>query len=118
MIEFALCAPIFLLFDKTTFAMQFVEVHPWIKALHINYALGIDGISVLFLLLTALIIVLSILVSWQSITTKVQEFFISLLLLEGAMMGVFCATDFSFYIFWEAMLIPMFLIIGVWGGPA
>jgi len=118
LIEFALCAPIFLLFDKTTFAMQFVEVHPWIKALHINYALGIDGISVLFLLLTALIIVLSILVSWQSITTKVQEFFISLLLLEGAMMGVFCATDFFlFYIFWEAMLIPMFLIIGVWGGP-
>lgn len=118
LIEFALCAPIFLLFDKTTFAMQFVEVHPWIKALHINYALGIDGISVLFLLLTALIIVLSILVSWQSITVKTQEFFISLLLLEGAMMGVFCATDFFlFYIFWEAMLIPMFLIIGVWGGP-
>jgi NADH-quinone oxidoreductase subunit M len=118
LIEFALCAPIFLLFDKTTFAMQFVEVHPWIKALHINYALGIDGISVLFLLLTALIIVLSILVSWQSITVKTQEFFVSLLLLEGAMMGVFCATDFFlFYIFWEAMLIPMFLIIGVWGGP-
>ncbi len=118
LIEFLLCLPIVLLFDKSTYLMQFQEHHPWIKALNINYSLGIDGISVLFLLLTALIIVLSILVSWKSITDKVQEFFIALLLLEGAMMGVFCATDFFlFYIFWEAMLIPMFLIIGVWGGP-
>jgi NADH-quinone oxidoreductase subunit M len=118
LIEFLLCLPLILLFDKTTYAMQFQEFHPWITTLNINYALGIDGISVLFLLLTALIIVLSILVSWESITTKVQEFFVALLLLEGAMMGVFCATDFFlFYIFWEAMLIPMFLIIGIWGGP-
>jgi NADH-quinone oxidoreductase subunit M len=118
LIEFLLCLPLFLLFDKTTYVMQFQEFHPWITTLNINYALGIDGISVLFLLLTALIIVLSILVSWESITTKVQEFFVALLLLEGAMMGVFCATDFFlFYIFWEAMLIPMFLIIGIWGGP-
>ncbi len=118
LIEFFLCLPIILLFDKTTYHMQFCEHHPWINALHINYSLGIDGISILFLLLTALIIVLSILVSWESVTEKVQEFFVALLLLEGAMMGVFCATDFFlFYIFWEAMLIPMFLIIGVWGGP-
>ncbi len=116
LIEFALCLPIVLLFDKTTYAMQFQEHYPWIRALNANYSLGIDGISVLFLLLTALIIVLSILVSWESITNKVQEFFVALLLLEGAMMGVFCATDFFlFYIFWEAMLIPMFLIIGIWG---
>jgi len=118
LIEFCLTLPVVLMFDKTTHAMQFVELHPWISALNINYALGIDGISILFLLLTAVIIVLSILVSWESITTKVQEFFVSMLLLEGAMMGVFCATDlFLFYIFWEAMLIPMFLIIGIWGGP-
>ena len=118
LIELALCLPVALLFDKTTYRMQFQEYHPWIRALNIDYSLGIDGISILFLLLTALIIVLSILVSWESITTKVQEFFVALLLLEGAMMGVFCATDFFlFYIFWEAMLIPMFLIIGVWGGP-
>jgi NADH-quinone oxidoreductase subunit M len=98
--------------------MQFQEHHSWISALNINYAVGIDGISVLFILLTALIMVLAILVSWESISTKVKEFFIAMLLLEGAMMGVFCATDFFlFYIFWEAMLIPMFLIIGVWGGP-
>jgi len=118
LIELVLCLPVALLFDKTTYRMQFQEHHPWIRALNIDYSLGIDGISILFLLLTALIIVLSILVSWESITTKVQEFFVALLLLEGAMMGVFCATDFFlFYIFWEAMLIPMFLIIGVWGGP-
>jgi NADH-quinone oxidoreductase subunit M len=118
LIELLLTLPLALFFDKTTHVMQFVEQHPWISALHINYALGIDGISILFLLLTALIIVLSILVSWESISTKVQEFFVAILLLEGAMMGVFCATDFFlFYIFWEAMLIPMFLIIGIWGGP-
>ena len=118
LVEFLLCLPIVLLFDKSTYVMQFREVYPWITALNINYALGIDGISVLFLLLTALIIVLSILVSWESISEKVQEFFVALLILEGAMIGVFCATDlFLFYIFWEAMLIPMFLIIGVWGGP-
>ena len=118
LIELLLCLPVALLFDKTTYLMQFQEHHPWIKTLNINYSLGIDGISILFLLLTGLIIVLSILVSWESITTKVQEFFVALLLLEGAMIGVFCATDFFlFYIFWEAMLIPMFLIIGIWGGP-
>ena len=118
LIEFALSLPVLLFFDKTTHLMQFVEHHRWIPALNINYTLGVDGISVLFLLLTTLIILLSILVSWEAITDKVPEFFISLLLLEGAMIGVFCATDFFlFYIFWEAMLIPMFLIIGVWGGP-
>ncbi len=118
LIEFCLILPVALMFDKTTHVMQFVEHHPWISALNINYSLGIDGISILFLLLTGVIIVLSILVSWESITTKVQEFFVAMLLLEGAMMGVFCATDFFlFYIFWEAMLIPMFLMIGIWGGP-
>jgi len=118
LIELCLTLPVALMFDKSTASMQFVENHPWIASLHINYTLGIDGISVLFLLLTGVIIVLSILVSWESITTKVQEFFIAMLLLEGAMMGVFCATDlFLFYIFWEAMLIPMILIIGIWGGP-
>ncbi len=118
LLEFCLSLPILLLFDKTTPRMQFVEHRPWIEALNINYALGLDGISVLFVLLTTLIIVLSVLVSWEAISDKAQEFYIALLLLEGAMIGVFCAVDFFlFYIFWEAMLIPMFLIIGVWGGP-
>ncbi len=118
LLEFCLSLPLLLLFDKTTPQMQFVEFRPWIRAMDINYALGIDGISVLFVLLTTLIIVLSVLVSWEAIKDKVQEFYIAMLLLEGAMIGVFCAMDFFlFYIFWEAMLIPMFLIIGVWGGP-
>ncbi len=118
LVELLLTLPVVLLFDKTTARMQFTELHPWISTLNINYSLGIDGISILFLLLTALITLLSVLVSWEAIHDKVQEFFVALLLLEGAMMGVFCATDFFlFYIFWEAMLIPMFLIIGIWGGP-
>ena len=98
--------------------MQFVERHSWISLFNIEYYLGIDGISILFVLLSALITILCVLVSWNSIEKKVKEFFVSLLLLEGAMIGVFCALDFFlFYIFWEAMLIPMFLLIGVWGGP-
>ncbi|MCL2790994.1 MAG: NADH-quinone oxidoreductase subunit M [Desulfobulbus sp.] len=118
LVELCLTLTLVLLFDRSTHEMQFVEQSPWIPALHVNYSLGIDGISILFLLLTALIIVLSVLVSWESIGSKVAEFFIAMLLLEGAMMGVFCATDcILFYIFWEAMLIPMFLIIGIWGGP-
>ncbi|MCL1981262.1 MAG: NADH-quinone oxidoreductase subunit M [Proteobacteria bacterium] len=118
LIELLLTLPLVLLFDKSTHVMQFTEHHAWIPVLRINYSLGIDGISILFLLLTALIVVLSVLVSWKAITDKIQEFFTAMLLLEGAMIGVFCATDFIlFYVFWEAMLIPMFLIIGIWGGP-
>ncbi|MGI6637911.1 MAG: NADH-quinone oxidoreductase subunit M [Desulfobulbus sp.] len=116
--ELLFVLPIFFLFDKGTHQMQFREQHDWISALNINYALGIDGISVLFVLLTALITVLCVLVSWESIQEKAKEFYMALLVLEGAMIGVFCALDFFlFYVFWEAMLIPMFLIIGVWGGP-
>lgn len=116
--EFFLTLPLWFYFDKTTHHMQFVERHSWIGLFNIEYYLGIDGISILFVLLSALITILCVLVSWNSIEMKVKEFFVSLLLLEGAMVGVFCALDFFlFYIFWEAMLIPMFLLIGVWGGP-
>ena len=105
-------------FDKSLWQMQLVENCAWIESLNINYALGVDGISVLFLPLTALITLMGVAVSYKSIKVKAKEFFISLLLLESAMVGVFCATDLMlFYIFWEAMLIPMFLLIGVWGGP-
>lgn len=118
LLELLLTLPLWFLFDKTTHHMQFTEHHTWISALNINYSLGVDGISVLFILLSALITTLCILVSWESIQTKIPEFYISLLLIEGAMIGVFCALDlFLFYIFWEAMLIPMFLLIGIWGGP-
>jgi len=118
LLEFVISLPLWFSFDKTTHHMQFVERHSWIRLFNIEYYLGIDGISVLFVLLSALVTILCVLVSWNSIEIKVKEFFVSLLLLEGAMIGVFCALDFFlFYIFWEAMLIPMFLLIGVWGGP-
>ncbi|VAX30159.1 NADH-ubiquinone oxidoreductase chain M [hydrothermal vent metagenome] len=113
-----LSLPLFTEFDKTTYMMQFVERKPWIPAWGVEYYVGIDGISVLFVLLSALITILCVLISWNSVKIKVKEFYISLLLIEGAMIGVFCSLDFFlFYIFWEAMLIPMYLIIGVWGGP-
>jgi len=115
---FLLSMLLFTNFDKTTHLMQFTEKHAWIPAWNVNYSLGLDGISVLFVLLSTLITILCILISWNSIKMKVKEFFISLLILEGAMIGVFCSLDFMlFYIFWEAMLIPMYLLIGVWGGP-
>ena len=118
LMEFGLALPLWFSFDKSTHLMQFVERRSWIKTFNVEYYIGVDGISVLFVLLSTLIAILCILVSWTSIQTKTKEFFISLLLLEGAMIGVFCALDFFlFYIFWEAMLIPMFLLIGVWGGP-
>ncbi len=118
LLDFFISIPLFTGFDKTSHLMQFVERHGWIPAWNINYALGVDGISILFVLLSTLIIVLCVLISWNSIKTKTKEFYISLLLMEGAMIGVFCALDFFlFYIFWEAMLIPMYLLIGVWGGP-
>ncbi|GMT47640.1 MAG: NADH-quinone oxidoreductase subunit M [bacterium] len=113
-----LSLPLFTEFDKTTYMMQFVERKPWIPAWGVEYYVGIDGISVLFVLLSALITILCVLISWNSVKIKVKEFYVSLLLIEGAMIGVFCSLDFFlFYIFWEAMLIPMYLIIGVWGGP-
>ncbi|MCE5193968.1 MAG: NADH-quinone oxidoreductase subunit M [Nitrospiraceae bacterium] len=114
---FIISIPLFTNFDKGTYLMQFVENTEWIKSLNINYHLGIDGISILFVLLSALITILCILISWNSITLKVKEFYISLLVIEGAIIGVFCSLDLVlFYLFWEAMLIPMYLLIGVWGG--
>jgi NADH-quinone oxidoreductase subunit M len=118
LITFVLSIPLFSSFDKTTANMQFTETYNWIPSWGIKYALGIDGISVLFILLSTLLTILCVTVSWNSIKDKVKEFYAALLLIEGAMIGVFCSLDlFLFYIFWEAMLIPMYLLIGVWGGP-
>jgi NADH-quinone oxidoreductase subunit M len=118
LLNFLISLPLFTHFDKTTAMMQFVEVGEWIPAWGVKYFLGIDGISVLFILLSTLLSVLCVTISWYSIEKKVKEFYASILLIEGAMIGVFCALDlFLFYIFWEAMLIPMYLLIGVWGGP-
>lgn len=114
---FFISFPLFKHFDKTTYKMQFVEYSEWIPSWGINYFIGIDGISVLFILLTTILSILCVLVSWKSVENKVKEFHIALLTLEAGMLGVFVALDFFlFYLFWEAMLIPMFLIIGVWGG--
>ncbi len=116
--ELALCIPLLTNFNSSLGTMQFTERAEWIKAWNIQYALGIDGISVLFVALTALLTVISIMVSWTAIQDRVREFMVAMLFLEAAMVGVFTALDlFLFYIFWEAMLIPMYLLIGVWGGP-
>ena len=98
--------------------MQFEERVAWIPSSGISYHLGVDGISLLLVLLTTFLTPLCILSAWTQITTRVKEFLIAMLLLETAMVGVFCALDlFLFFVFWEAMLVPMYLIIGVWGGP-
>jgi NADH-quinone oxidoreductase subunit M len=115
---FLLSIPLFINFDKSTYKMQFVERFSWIPDWNINYYIGVDGISILFVLLSTLIAILCVLISWNAIKTKVKEFYIAILLTTSFMIGVFCSLDFFlFYLFWEAMLIPMFLIVGVWGGP-
>jgi len=104
-------------FDASSAVMQFGEYHAWVPALGISYRLGIDGISVWFVLLTTLLGWICVLASWTSITNRVREFMTCLLAMQGLMVGVFCALDMIlFYILWEAMLVPMYLIIGIWGG--
>ncbi len=115
--DFLLALLLIVSFDKTTPDMQFRETLEWVPNLGISYSLGVDGISVLFIFLTALLGWVCVLASWQAITTKIKEFMISLLVMQSLMLGVFSALDlFLFYVLWEAMLIPMYLIIGVWGG--
>ncbi len=105
-------------FNLTTPLYQFGEDLAWIPPLHIRYTLGIDGISLLMVLLTTMLMPLCVLCSWRAIATRVRSFMACILVMETAMLGVFSALDFVlFYVFWEAMLIPMFLMIGVWGGP-
>jgi NADH-quinone oxidoreductase subunit M len=106
------------IFDPDKFQFQFAEHHPWIPSLNINYTLGVDGISLLLVLLTTLLVPLCVLCSWRYIQNRVREFLACILIMETAMLGVFMSLDFVlFYIMWEAMLIPMFLLIGIWGGP-
>ena len=110
--------PLWGLFRASSFAMQFREHVPWIPAFHINYALGIDGISLPLVLLTSFIGVVVVIAAGPAVKERVGEYFASFLIMEGLMIGVFSALDaMLFYVFWEAMLIPMFLIIGIWGGP-
>ena len=97
---------------------QFREDVPWIEAFGMRYTLGVDGLSLVLVLLTTILSVVSIFYSWQPIRRRVKEYYISLLLLMVGMLGVFVALDlFLFYVFWEISLLPMYVIIGIWGGP-
>jgi NADH-quinone oxidoreductase subunit M len=117
-ITLALTVPLVSGLDASSAAMQFGESHAWISSFNIGYNLGVDGISVALIALTTLTSVLVLLGAWDSIDNRPQQYFASFLVLEGLMVGVFCALDAAlFYVFFEAMLIPMFIIIGVWGGP-
>ncbi len=110
--------PLFFQFDRSSADMQFVELMPWIDRLNVNYHLGVDGLSVWFPLLTAFITVIVVVAGWQVIEQKVSQYMAAFLILSGLMIGVFSALDgLLFYVFFEATLIPMYIIIGVWGGP-
>ena len=113
----ALCVPLWCDFDRATAALQFVEREPWIGAVNAWYYLGIDGISLPLIVLTAFTTPLVVLAAWSGIEKRPSQYFASFLVMEGLMIGVFAAADaLLFYVLWEAMLIPMFLIIGIWGG--
>lgn len=117
-VTFLISVGIYASWDVNASGMQFAVAVPWISSMGIDYRLGIDGISLLLIVLTALLTVLCVLASWNSITKGVKGYFISMLVLTTGMLGVFCSLDlFLFYVFWEVMLIPMYFIIGVWGGP-
>ncbi len=116
-ITFLLTLPLYTGFDVTTYQMQFVENMPWISAFNVNYHLGVDGISMPLILLTSFTTVLVILAGWTVIKKNIAQYMAAFLIMNGLMIGVFAALDsMLFYVFWEAMLIPMFLIIGIWGG--
>ncbi|NYT43401.1 NADH-quinone oxidoreductase subunit M [Alcaligenaceae bacterium] len=117
-VGFLVTLPLYTGFDPTTADMQFVELAPWIESFAVNYHLGIDGISIWFVLLTAFITIIVVLAGWEVITSRVSQYMASFLILSGLMVGVFASLDgMLFYVFFEATLIPMYLIIGVWGGP-
>ena len=105
-------------FDPAQAGYQFVENVPWFPQFHVGYRMGVDGISVLFVLLATALTPICILASWESVHARVREYMIAFLVLETMMVGMFCASDFIlFYVFFEGVLIPMYVIIGVWGGP-
>jgi len=115
---FVVTIPLYLGFDSSTAAMQFVEKAAWIDTFSVYYHLGVDGISLWFVLLTAFITIIVVLAGWEVITSRVSQYMAAFLILSGLMVGVFAAMDgLLFYVFFEATLIPMYIIIGVWGGP-
>jgi NADH-quinone oxidoreductase subunit M len=118
LVEFVASLPLFFKFDSATAAMQFLEDWWWVEAYGISYKIGIDGISLLLVLLATFLTVLCVLCSWTAITFRVKEYMISFLFLETGMIGALVALDLIlFYVFWEVMLIPMYLLIGIWGNP-
>ena len=115
---FLISIPAYTGFDTSTASMQFVEKLSWIPSLNAFYGLGLDGISLPLVLLTTFMTIPVIIAGWTVIEQRPAQYYAAFLIMEGLMIGVFCATDaLLFYFFWEAMLIPMFLIIGIWGGP-
>src|SRR5574342_407961 len=118
LLTFLVSLPLYAGFQLNVPGMQFVEQRPWIAGLNVQYFVGVDGISLLLVLLTTFLTAVAILSSFTAITTSVKEYMICMLLLETGMLGVFVALDLVlFYLFWEGMLIPMYFLIGVWGGP-
>jgi NADH-quinone oxidoreductase subunit M len=115
---FLVTVPLYTGFNVGTSTMQFVELHPWIERFHVNYHLGLDGISLPFVLLNSFITILVVVAGWTVIETRAAQYFASFLVMSGLLNGVFSALDaVLFYVFFEGTLIPMFIIIGVWGGP-
>ncbi len=111
-------APLYVRFDKSSGALQFVESADWIPSWNVSYGMGVDGISLPFIFLASILTVLCVGASWNAVRTRVREFHVALLVAETAMIGLFAATNlFLFFIFWEMMVVPVFLLIGVWGGP-
>jgi len=118
LLGFFLCVPLYTDFDTSSASMQFVENMPWVLRFNMAYHLGVDGISLWLVLLTSFITLVVVISAWEVITERVHQYMGAFLILSGVMIGVFCALDgMLFYVFFEATLIPMYLIIGIWGGP-
>jgi NADH-quinone oxidoreductase subunit M len=117
LLGFLVSLPLWFWFDRSAEGFQFVEKATWIPSIGVQYYFGADGISALLILLTTLLGAISILSSWTAITERVRQYYVFMLLLQTGMLGVFCALDmFLFYVFWEVMLVPMYFLIGIWGG--
>jgi len=116
-VGFLVSLPLWFWFDRGAAGFQFVEQAEWIPSIGVRYFFGVDGISVLLILMTTLLGFIAILSSWTAVTERVRQYYVFLLLLQTGMLGVFCALDmFLFYLFWEVMLVPMYFLIGIWGG--
>ncbi|RLA04196.1 MAG: NADH-quinone oxidoreductase subunit M, partial [Gammaproteobacteria bacterium] len=118
LVTLLLCIPLYSGFMTGTADMQFTEFAQWVPSLNINYSLGVDGFSMPLIILTSFSMVLVVIAGWQVIDKRPGQYMAAFLIMEGLMNGVFASLDsILFYVFWEGMLIPMFLIIGIWGGP-